>query len=58
VQCGYCVNGMIMTSAALLSQNQSPSEAEIRDALAGHLCRCGTHQRIVAAVQRAAKAMG
>ena len=55
VQCGYCVNGMIMTAAALLEQKKNPSEAEIRDALAGNLCRCGTHQRIVAAVQRAAK---
>ena len=55
VQCGYCVNGMIMTAAALLKRNKNPSEAEIRDALAGNLCRCGTHQRIVAAVQRAAK---
>ena len=58
VQCGYCINGMIMTSAALLAKNKNPSEAEIRDALAGNLCRCGTHQRIVAAVQRAAKSMG
>ena len=57
VQCGYCINGMIMTSAALLARNKNPSEAEIREALAGNLCRCGTHQRIVAAVQRAAKAM-
>jgi len=55
-QCGYCVNGMIMTSAALLARNKTPSEAEIREALAGNLCRCGTHQRIVAAVKRAASA--
>jgi nicotinate dehydrogenase subunit A len=55
-QCGYCVNGMIMTSAALLAKNAKPSEAEIRDALAGNLCRCGTHQRIVAAVKRATSA--
>jgi nicotinate dehydrogenase subunit A len=55
-QCGYCVNGMIMTSAALLAKNAKPSEAEIRDALAGNLCRCGTHQRIVAAVKRATNA--
>ena len=55
-QCGYCVNGMIMTSAALLAKNNSPSEAEIRDALADNLCRCGTHKRIVAAVKRAALA--
>jgi len=55
-QCGYCINGMIMTSAALLANNKSPSEAEIRDALADNLCRCGTHKRIVAAVKRAALA--
>ncbi len=55
-QCGYCVNGMIMTSAALLAKSKNPSETEIRDALAGNLCRCGTHQRIVAAVKRAASA--
>ena len=56
VQCGYCINGMIMQSAALLGQNSHPSEAEIRAALANNLCRCGTHQRIVRAVQRAARA--
>jgi nicotinate dehydrogenase subunit A len=55
-QCGYCVNGMIMTSAALLAKNKSPSEADIRASLADNLCRCGTHQRIVAAVKRAAAA--
>ncbi len=53
-QCGYCINGMIMTSAALLKTNPKPSDTEIRDALAGNLCRCGTHQRICAAVKRAA----
>ena len=53
-QCGYCANGMIMTSAALLAKNRNPSETEIHEALAGNLCRCGTHQRIVAAVKRAA----
>jgi len=56
VQCGYCVNGMIMTSAALLAKNKSPSEDDIRGALADNLCRCGTHKRIVAAVKRAAAA--
>ncbi len=56
VQCGYCVNGMIMTSAALLVKNKSPSEDDIRTALADNLCRCGTHKRIVAAVKRAAAA--
>jgi nicotinate dehydrogenase subunit A len=55
-QCGYCVNGMIMSAAALLEKNKNPSETEIREALAGNLCRCGTHQRIVAAVKRAAAA--
>jgi nicotinate dehydrogenase subunit A len=54
VQCGYCINGMIMTSAALLAKNKNPSEDEIRAALADNLCRCGTHKRIVAAVKRAA----
>ena len=55
-QCGYCINGMIMTSAALLKTNPKPSDIEIKDALAGNLCRCGTHQRICAAVKRAAMA--
>lgn len=55
-QCGYCANGMIMTSAALLAKTKNPSESEIRAALADNLCRCGTHQRIVAAVKRAAAA--
>ena len=55
VQCGYCTNGMVMATAALLSANKAPSEAQINEALAGNLCRCGTHQRIVRAVQRAAK---
>ena len=53
-QCGYCINGMIMSAAALLEKNKVPSETEIREALAGNLCRCGTHQRIVAAIKRAA----
>jgi nicotinate dehydrogenase subunit A len=53
-QCGYCINGMIMSAAALLERNKYPSETEIREALNGNLCRCGTHQRIVAAIKRAA----
>lgn len=53
-QCGYCINGMIMQSAALLTETPKPDEAAIRQALAQNLCRCGTHQRIVRAVQRAA----
>jgi nicotinate dehydrogenase subunit A len=56
VQCGYCINGMIMQSAAFLASSKDPSEADIRNALANNLCRCGTHQRIIRAVQRAAKA--
>ena len=58
VQCGYCINGMIMTSAALLAKNKSPSEAEIRAALADNLCRCGTHNRIIRAVLRVARQNG
>ena len=53
-QCGYCMNGMIMEATALLARNPDPSEAEIRDALARNLCRCGTHVEIVRAVRRAA----
>ena len=56
VQCGYCINGMIMQSAALLETQPSPSESDIRAALAHNLCRCGTHQRIIRAVARAARA--
>ena len=57
VQCGYCINGMIMESVAFLAGNKSPSEADIRKALANNICRCGTHTRIVRAVPRAAKEM-
>jgi nicotinate dehydrogenase subunit A len=53
-ECAFCINGMIMVSAALLAQNPSPSEANIKQALNGNLCRCGSHLRIVRAVQRAA----
>jgi len=52
-QCGYCLNGMIMTTKALLDRNPSPSDTEIRQALSGNLCRCGTHIEILCAVQRA-----
>jgi nicotinate dehydrogenase subunit A len=52
-QCGYCINGMIMQSAAFLAKNKKPSEADIKNALANNLCRCGTHARIVRAVKRA-----
>jgi len=57
-QCGYCINGMIMTAKALLDRNPHPSEAEVRDGLAPNLCRCGTHQRIIRAVLRAAGTNG
>jgi nicotinate dehydrogenase subunit A len=56
-QCGYCMNGMVMSATALLQRNRHPSEADIREALAGNLCRCGTHTRIIKAVQRAAQQM-
>ena len=54
-QCGYCINGMIMSAKELLDRNPAPSEPDVRDALAGNLCRCGTHNRIVRAVLRAAQ---
>lgn len=53
-QCGYCTSGMIMSAVGLLRANPAPTEAEIRSALDGNLCRCGTHQRILRAVLRAA----
>ncbi|MGH8660765.1 MAG: (2Fe-2S)-binding protein [Burkholderiales bacterium] len=53
-QCGYCVTGIIMAAKALLDVNPRPSEADIRSALKGNLCRCGTHHRILRAIQRAA----
>jgi nicotinate dehydrogenase subunit A len=55
VQCGYCINGMIMQAAALLQANKKPSEQEIKAALAENLCRCGTHLRIVRAIKRASE---
>jgi nicotinate dehydrogenase subunit A len=54
VQCGYCINGMIMQSAAFLARNKKPSDGEISQELANNLCRCGTHVRILRAVKRAA----
>ena len=56
-QCGYCLNGWVMTAAALLKKNKKPTDADIRDALTGLKCRCGTHMAIIRAVKRAA-AMG
>jgi nicotinate dehydrogenase subunit A len=57
-QCGYCINGMIMSAKELLDRNPRPTEADVRAALAGNLCRCGTHTRIIRAVLRAAHANG
>jgi nicotinate dehydrogenase subunit A len=55
-QCGYCINGMIMAAKELIDRNPHPSESDVRAALAGNLCRCGTHNRIIRAVLRAAQA--
>ena len=57
MQCGYCANGMIMSAKALLDRNQKAGDGEIRAALAGNLCRCGSHNRILRAIKRAAKEM-
>jgi len=57
VQCGYCINGMIMQAAAFLKENRHPDDDEIKQALAGNLCRCGTHVRILRAVKRASGSM-
>ena len=56
-QCGYCGNGMVIAAKALLDRNPRPSDAQVRQALNGHLCRCASHNRIVRAVQKAAQAM-
>lgn len=56
-QCGYCIPGMMMSAHALLSKNPTPSDREIRDALATNLCRCGTHMRILSAIKRAGELM-
>lgn len=55
-QCGYCASGIIMSAKALLDANPRPTDTEIRAALAGNLCRCGTHQRMLRAIRRAADA--
>ncbi len=57
-QCGYCTAGMIVAAKDLLDRNPRPTEAQVRAALDGNLCRCGSHNRIVRAVLRAAQAMG
>jgi nicotinate dehydrogenase subunit A len=54
-QCGYCTNGMIMAARALLAETPRPTVQQIKQALAGHLCRCGTHTRILRAIQRASQ---
>ncbi len=56
-QCGYCLNGMLMMTVALLNKNPQPTDDEIRQALSANLCRCGTHIEIIAAVHRAAELM-
>jgi nicotinate dehydrogenase subunit A len=56
-QCGYCTAGMVVTARALLAQNRRPTEADVKQALAGNLCRCGSHVRVIQAVLRAAAAM-
>ena len=56
-QCGYCINGWIMTAAAFLRDNKKPTEAQIQQALEGLKCRCGTHMNIMRAVKRAAETM-
>ena len=57
-QCGYCINGWLMTAAAFLRDTEKPTEAQIKDALSGLKCRCGTHLAILRAVKRAAAMMG
>ena len=57
-QCGHCINGWMMTAAALLEKNKSPTDAQIKDALTGLTCRCATHMGIMRAVKTAAKMMG
>jgi len=58
VQCGYCYNGQIIKGAELLFKNPQPTETQIRTAMNGHICRCGTYPRILSAIQRASKQMG
>ena len=57
VQCGYCFNGMIVKAAELLWKTPQPAEAQIRSAMNGHLCRCGTYPRVLKAIQRASQVM-
>jgi aerobic-type carbon monoxide dehydrogenase small subunit (CoxS/CutS family) len=57
LQCGYCYNGMIVKASELLSKTPRPTAAQIRSAMNGHLCRCGTYPRIIRAIERASRAM-
>ena len=57
LQCGYCYNGMVVKASELLAKNAQPTDAQVRTAMNGHLCRCGTYPRILKAIQRAATAM-
>jgi isoquinoline 1-oxidoreductase alpha subunit len=57
-QCGYCQSGQVMAATALLSKNAKPSDAQIREAMDGNICRCGTYGRIKAAINDAAKELG
>ncbi|HWT78734.1 MAG TPA: 2Fe-2S iron-sulfur cluster-binding protein, partial [Candidatus Methylomirabilis sp.] len=57
-QCGYCTAGIVMAAKAFLDKNRHPTETQVKHALAGNLCRCGTHSRVVRAVMRAAAVMG
>ena len=57
-QCGYCTAGIIMAAKSFLDQTRRPTEAQVKQALAGNLCRCGTHLRVIRAVMRAAATMG
>ncbi len=54
-QCGFCMNGMILTAKVLLDKNPNPTDSEIKQALDGNLCRCGSHLRVIRAIQRAAR---
>lgn len=58
IQCGYCYNGMLIKATELLANNASPSDDEIRSAMNGHLCRCGTYPKLVSAIRKAAVRMG
>jgi aerobic-type carbon monoxide dehydrogenase small subunit (CoxS/CutS family) len=58
IQCGYCYNGVLIKASELLANNPAPSDAEIREAMNGHLCRCGTYPKILGAIRKAADVMG